>query len=156
MNRILTPLLTAYILLIPLSSLAAARQSDTADKYKLTVIRGRAVCLDASGHRLEGLFDCNDPSARFALVDRDAKLYNFAPADLSTAIFTDGRVRQRELQVTARLDPKSQLEIIRVQSVKEGRLYNLYYFCEICNITAYAPGPCPCCGNELEFRETPV
>jgi rubrerythrin len=76
--------------------------------------------------------------------------------DTSTAIFTDGRVRQRELQVTARLDSKSQLEIIRVQSIKEGKLYNLYYFCEICNITAYAPGPCPCCGNELEFREIPI
>jgi hypothetical protein len=156
MNRFLTPLLTALILLMPLSSLAAARQSGAADKYKLTVIRGRAVCLDASGHRLEGLFDCNDPSSRFALIDRDAKLHVFAPTDSSTAVFTDGRVRQRELQVTARLGQENRLEIIRVQSVKEGRLYDIFYFCETCNVTAYAPGPCPCCGNELEFRETPT
>ena len=156
MNRFLTPLLTALILVMPLSSLAARRQSETSDKYNLTVIQGRAVCLDASGHASESLFGCNDPSARFAIVDRNAKLHNFAPTDTGTAIFTDVRVRQRDLQVTARLDPKSQLEIIRVQSIKEGKLYNLYYFCEICNITAYAPGPCPCCGNELEFRETPT
>ncbi|MGA9769281.1 MAG: hypothetical protein WBV94_09590 [Blastocatellia bacterium] len=141
---------------MPLTSLAARRQANTSDKYNLTVIQGRAVCLDRSGRISDSLFGCNDPSARFALVDRFAKLYNFAPTDIATAIFTDGRVRQRDLQVTARLDSKSQLEIIRVQSIKEGKLYNLYYFCEICNITAYAPGPCPCCGNELEFRETPT
>ncbi len=156
MNRFLTPLLTALILVMPLSSLAARCQSETSDKYSLTVIQGRAVCLDASGHASESLFGCNDPSARFAIVDRNAKLHNFVPTDTGTAIFTDLRVRQRELQVTARLDSKSQLEIIRVQSIKAGKLYNLYYFCEICNITAYAPGPCPCCGNELEFRETPT
>lgn len=156
MNRFSTPLLTALILAMSLSSLAAPRQSETPDNYKLAVIQGRAVCLDASGHASESLFGCNDPSARFAIIDRDAKLHNFAPTDIGTAIFTDARVRQRELQVTARLDSKSQLEIIRVQSIKAGKLYNIYYFCEICNITAYAPGPCPCCGRELEFRETPT
>ena len=156
MKRFLAPLLTALILVMPLSSLAARRQSETPDTYKLAVIQGRAVCLDASGNTNDSLFGCNDPSARFAIIDRDAKLHNFAPTDISTAIFTDARVRQRELQVTARLDSKSLLEIIRVQSIKAGKLYNIYYFCEICNITAYAPGPCPCCGRELEFRETPV
>lgn len=156
MNWFPTPLLTALILVMPLSSLVAARQSETPADYKLAVIQGRAVCLDASGRPNESLFDCNDPSARFAVVDRDAKLHNFVPTDIGTAIFTDARVRQRELQVTARLDSKGQLEVIRVQSIKAGKLYNLHYFCEICNITAYAPGPCPCCGRELEFRETPV
>ena len=156
MNRFLTPLLTALILVMPQSSLAALRQSETTDKSRLSVIQGRAVCLDSAGRASASLFGCNDPSARFAMVDRNAKLHDFAPADTGTAIFTDIRVRQRELQVTARLDSKNQLEIIRVQSIKEGKLYNLYYFCEICNITAYAPGLCPCCGNELEFRETPT
>jgi hypothetical protein len=42
-----------------------------------------------------------------------------------------------------------------VQSIREGKLYDIYYFCELCNVRAYAPGPCPCCRNELEFRETP-
>jgi rubrerythrin len=48
------------------------------------------------------------------------------------------------------------LELIKVQSIREGKLYDIYYFCEICNIREYAPGLCPCCRNELEFRETPV
>ena len=77
------------------------------------------------------------------------------PTDTMTAVFTDTRVRQRELQVTARLRAGDQLEIIKVQSVKEGKLYDILYYCEVCSITAYTPGLCPCCRNELEFREKP-
>ena len=32
-----------------------------------------------------------------------------------------------------------QLEIVLVQSIREGKLYDIYYFCELCNIRAYAP-----------------
>jgi hypothetical protein len=63
-------------------------------------------------------------------------------------------VRERELQITARLREGNQLETIKVQSVKDGKLYDIYYFCDICSIRAYTPGLCPCCRNELEFRET--
>jgi hypothetical protein len=156
MNRFLTPLLTALTLLMPCSSLAVARQPDTPDGNNLLVVRGRVVCLDASGRRLDGMFGCEDPAARFALADKDAKLYYFAQADSGAAVFTDARVRERELQVAARVGAKGYLEVIRVQSVREGKLYDIYYFCELCNIRAYTPGLCPCCRNELEFRETPT
>jgi hypothetical protein len=156
MNRFLIPLLTALTLLMPFLSLAEACQLDTPDSGNLLVIRGRVVCLDASGRSLDGLFGCNDPAARFALADKDAKLYYFAPTGSGAAIFKDARVRARELQITAQLDRKNFLEIIRVQSIREGKLHDIYYFCELCNIRAYAPGLCPCCRNDLEFRETPA
>lgn len=113
------------------------------------------MCLDESGNRTGALFGCDKLTSRFGLVDKDAKLHTFDPAQAPTAIFTDDRVRARDLQITARLNSKRQLELIKVQSVREAKLYDIYYFCEICNIRAYAPGPCPCCRNELEFRETP-
>ena len=156
-NRFLTPLLiTALVLVMSSLTLAGAWQKATSDNSNLLVIRGRVMCLDAAGRRLDGLFGCGDPNARYALMDADAKVYNFAMAEPSAAIFSDGRVRQRLLQVTAQLNRKNDLEIIRVQSIREGKLYDIYYFCELCNIRAYAPGLCPCCRNELEFRETPV
>jgi hypothetical protein len=73
-----------------------------------------------------------------------------------TAMFSDPRVRQQELQITGRLNPTGQVEVTKVRSVKEGRLYDIYYFCDVCNITAYAPGPCACCRREYELRETPI
>lgn len=157
MGRFLVALLVTLLLSPPLSSLAAVVSPINlqGEGYTLAVIRGRAVCLDAAGREVESLFGCNEASQRFGIASKDGKLYKFLPTDTMTAMFTDTRVRQRELQVTARLRASDQLEIIKVQSVKEGKLYDIFYFCEVCNIKAYAPGLCPCCRNGLEFRETP-
>lgn len=147
---LLSTLISAIVLSAPLKA-GYARDSDP----PLVVVRGRAVCLDSSGRPSDSLFACDETSRAFGLATKDGKLYKFLPGDAMTAMFTDMRVRQRELQVTARLQPSDRLEIIKVQSVKEGKLYDIFYFCEVCNIRAYAPGLCPCCRNELEFRETP-
>jgi hypothetical protein len=133
---------------------AGNRQSREADG--LAVIRGRVVCLDDSGRPADSMFRCDDRSSRRAIIDKESKLYAFDPMDPSTAIFSDARVLARMLQVTARVKATGQLELIKVQSIREGTLCDIYYFCEVCNIRAYAPGPCPCCRNELEFRETPA
>lgn len=145
----------ALLYAMPLSHVVEARQLKDSDPRALVVIRGRAVCLDESRNRMDALFGCNEQPGRFGFVDKEGKLYIFDPADSSTAVFTDERVRARDLQITARLNLKKQLELIKVQSIREGKLYDIYYFCEICNIRAYAPGPCPCCQKELEFKETP-
>ncbi|MEK6405591.1 MAG: hypothetical protein AABN34_01365 [Acidobacteriota bacterium] len=156
MSRFLSPLLVTVLLWATLSSAAAANPiSLQAEGYTLTVIRGRALCLDAAGREVETLFGCSEASQRFGFASKDGRLYKFLPADPMTPVFTDVRVRQRELQLTARLHTGGQLEVIKVQSVKEGKLYDIFYFCEVCTITAYTPGLCPCCRNELEFRETP-
>jgi hypothetical protein len=31
---------------------------------------------------------------------------------------------------------------------KDGRLKMISYFCDICNIRSYTPGPCVCCQKE--------
>jgi hypothetical protein len=154
MNPLILSLLMTLAAPLPLS--LATTQVVSAGPSPLMVLRGRVVCLDASGKLLDRLLGCNGPSVRYAFQDKEGKRYDFAATDASTAIFTDVRVRQRELQVTAQLTAKHQLELIRVQSIREGKLYDLYYFCELCNIRAYAPGLCPCCRNEMEFRETPA
>lgn len=153
MNRFLVSLFVGLISPTTLSSLAASR-ADEAD-HALVVVRGRAICLDVAGRTIESLFACNDANSRFGFASKDGRFYKFRPGDAMTTMFTDTRVRQRELQLTARLLASDLLEVIKVQSIKEGKVYDIFYFCDICTITAYAPGLCPCCRNELEFRETP-
>jgi hypothetical protein len=150
-------LLVGFLLTLVLSSLtgAASPINLQGEGYTLTVIRGRAVCLDAAGRQADALFGCNEASHRFGFASKDGRLYKFSATDAMTGMFSDPRVRQRELQVTARLRAGDQLEVIKVQSIKEGKLYDIFYFCEVCNIKAYAPGLCPCCRNDLEFMETP-
>lgn len=146
----------AVLSAVPSYLSAAAAPFEYVSQGKQVIVRGRVVCLDASGHRPSDPTACQDSSHGFVLLGADGAIYNFLPEDPSTAIFTDPRVRRRELQVTAQARPENHLEIIQVQSILEGKLYEIYYFCEVCNITAHAPGPCPCCRQEFEFRETPA
>ncbi len=38
---------------------------------------------------------------------------------------------------------------------QDGRLKRITYFCDVCNIRAYTPGPCVCCQREttLDLRD---
>jgi hypothetical protein len=51
------------------------------------------------------------------------------------------------------LDP-SHLRSLMVR--QDGKLKLVTYFCGVCNIRAYIPGPCACCQREtvLELRDT--
>jgi len=115
-------------------------------------LRGRVVCLDADGASQA----CGGPSPRFALEMAGGRLRLFRAGDPLAAMFGDEQVRARELVVRAREAPSGELEAIKVRSVRDGRLSDLDYFCEVCNVVAYAPGPCVCCGRPMALRETPL
>ena len=149
MSRFISSLVVAMVGLV-----LSVSSSASFDGGEFVVAKGRVVCLESTGRPNDSLFACAEPNARFGLASREGKLYKFLSTDPMTPVFTDARVRERELQVTGRLVGADQLEIIKVQSIKDGKLYDIYYFCELCNIKAYTPGLCPCCRNELEFRET--
>src|SRR5690349_8033951 len=125
------------------ASPAGAASPAPADSIDL---RGTAVCLDRSGHRQA----CGSAPRRFALLDREGRLHPFLPADELARIFEDPRVRERDLAVRAREAAAHALEIIKVFSVRDGQVYDLRYYCDVCHINAYVPGPCPCCGREME------
>ena len=118
-------------------------------------VMGRVVCVEAGNESTEPI-DCPSETPVRALLDETGRLYRFLPDDPKVTMFDDPRVRRRELQITGRLNPPDRLEIIRVKSVVDGRLHHVYYRCEVCHITAYAYGPCWCCQDEFEFRETPA
>jgi hypothetical protein len=120
------------------------------------VLSGRVTRLDESGHRLGAEHDGNLASRNYELLASDGKRYKFSADDLIVPIFTESRVRQMELQITALLHENELLELIKVLAVKEGKLYDIYYFCDLCNITAYGPGPCSCCFQPLVFIEKPA
>src|SRR5215813_3040543 len=157
MSRFLITLFSMLVCAVPASVLAVTLGSGNwnSQNPQLTVVRGRAACLNSAGREVESPFGCTETGSRFGFASQDGKLYKFLPTDTMTTVFTDTRVRQRQLQLTARLHDGDQLEIIKVQSIKEGKIYDIYYFCDVCRITSYTPGLCPCCRNEMEFREKP-
>lgn len=121
-------------------------------------LRGHVVCLTEELDKLYNVVpDCEDRGHVYALKTAEGKLHPFLPTDSAAAVWMDDRFRQRDLQVTARAFPQTSfIEVIQFQSWKNGQLYDLYYFCDICYIKAFKPGACECCQEPVEFRETPA
>ncbi|HEV8130209.1 MAG TPA: hypothetical protein VGQ81_03085 [Acidobacteriota bacterium] len=153
--------MTRFCLLLLLATASSLHSVSTALAEQLKdsktpldiMIRGRVVCLDPAAQASASQKDCSQTPHSFGFLGSGGKLYRFLPTDSATDIFEDGRVRAQDLEITARPHPNRQLELIKVLAVKQGKLYDIFYFCDICNITAYAPGPCPCCRREMELRE---
>jgi hypothetical protein len=118
----------------------------------LVELRGRVVCLGEGA----ALGPCGRESQRFALETPGGERHTFRTGDPLTAMFVDDRLRERELVVRARMTASDELETIKTYSVRDGRLHDLDYFCEVCNVVAYAPGLCPCCRRPMLLRETPL
>ena len=119
-------------------------------------LRGRVVCLtEELRDRYQITPECDARGHVHSLKLADGKLHPFLPTDSAAAVWMDERYRTRDLQVSARRFPQtSYIEVIKFQSWSGGKLHDLYYFCDICNITVYKPGPCDCCQEPVEFRET--
>ena len=146
--------MTLYLLLSP-RFLAVAQSPDVAQSDPV-VLRGRIACLSPSGQISSCHRDNDGSEPSYALETSIGKLYRFSSTDSLTKMFSDHRVRARELEITARLDSDDRLKIIRIHSVKAGKLYRIFYYCNICSITGFEPGPCYCCYQEFELKETPV
>ncbi len=152
MTRVISAL-AIFTLMTPVMATAA---EDGASSIESEVtLTGRIVCLSASDPTVSQRIECG-AEGFFALSTPEGKVYRFLPEDAKTAMFQDPKVRQRLLQIRGRLTPTSALEIIKIQSLREGQLHDLYYRCEVCHITAFEPGPCWCCQDDFEFRETPA
>jgi len=152
---IASSLFTAGALSFPASAQDRTKPSGEAQTLSL---RGKVVCLTEELQKLYQVIpDCGTRGHVYTLKSADGKFYPFLPVDTAAAIWMDERFRQRDLQVTARIFPSTDfIEVIKLQSWRNGKLHDLYYFCDICYISAHKPGPCECCQEPVEFRETPA
>ena len=120
---------------------------------KEITVRGRTICLDSSGKPSEE--ESCDLANGFAFRAHGERLYRFSATDKRVEMLTDPRVRSQELEIEGWLREESEIEIIKLYSVHDGKLYDIFYRCDVCNITAHTPGPCWCCWEDFELRETP-
>ena len=117
------------------------------------VVSGCLVCL---GPDLKAT-SCEDTPTRLALKADAGGLFPLAAGDLADTLLQEKRLRTRQFRLTLRsLDGDETFQIVKTQLIRDGKVYDFHYFCEICNITTYAPGPCMCCRAPTEYREAPA
>ena len=120
-------------------------------------IRGHLVCLAEAMHDLYRADLPADHEHLYGFETTDGVFYTLLRTNLSEALFVDERLHQKTLIITGRTFPKTHLlEAIRLQSLHDGVLHDLYYYCDTCAIRAAAPGDCVCCQAPVELVEKPV
>lgn len=103
-----------------------------------------------------------DPDAAplaLALRTRDGKVLPIAKTLGSRALFQDGRLLNRPVQVRGRIPAGIGILVIeRFYTLKNDIPHEVYYWCETCAIRRDYPdkGVCECCGSPMELREVPL
>ena len=95
---------------------------------------------------------------RLPVLKAKDKIYRLVSSDsdsYSNAILHEERVVGREFQLEGRWKGSDTFQVDRLFTVRDGKLYKVVYFCDVCNITAYQPGRCDCCQQPTEVREVP-
>lgn len=153
MRSLTSPNSLGLSLLVLVSLLAFSPSAASADNAHNITVRGYVACLDENARRLPPDSDCNNGAAYYELLTAENRRYGFVPGDALITMFTESRVRKMELQVKGFLHDAGRIEMTRVQARRDGKLYDIFYYCEVCEIIAYGPGPCFCCYGPFEFRE---
>jgi hypothetical protein len=131
-----------------LKSLAASREME---------LRGKVVCLPEEMHRVYQTDLPTNHEHIYGFKTTNGIYYTLLRTKLSEALFADQRLREKELLLTGNVLPKSQIfDVTKMKSIRNGVVYDLYYYCDICAIRTVAPGPCVCCQAPVELVEQPL
>jgi hypothetical protein len=117
-------------------------------------LQGKVVCLPEEMHRVYQTDLPTNHEHIYGFKTTNGVYYTLLRTKLSEALFTDPRLREKELLLTGNVLPKSQIfDVTRTKSIRGGVVYDLYYYCDICAIRTVAPGPCACCQAPVELVE---
>ena len=120
-------------------------------------VRGHLVCLAEAMHDLYRADLPADHEHLYGFETTEGTFYTLLRTNLSEALFVDKRLHQKTLIITGRTFPNTHLlEAIRLQSIHDGVVHDLYYYCDTCAIRAAAPGDCVCCQAPVELVEKPI
>jgi hypothetical protein len=95
-----------------------------------------------------------------ALATAEGKTVRLAGDEDTTKILNDSRLNGFEVEAKGHFTAPDRFLIDPVHTRallvrRDGKLKLITYFCDVCNIRAYIPGPCACCQREttLELRD---
>jgi len=98
----------------------------------------------------------NVPGPGPVLKTKDKEYPLAARTDWLLHTLADKRLENREVRLEGTLQPDGRLKVNQLYTVRDGKLFRVRYFCEICNIEALGPGNCVCCQQPTELQEIPV
>lgn len=140
----------------------SAGKSSVKEKPRAFREKGRLVCLAEEMKRAHGasVQPVHEHLLGFRLERKvepgSLRFYTLLRTSHSEALFVDERFRERTLILFGRVFPRTAtLEISKWQWIRDGKVHEVYYWCEVCSIRGIDPGPCSCCQGKVVLQERP-
>lgn len=95
-------------------------------------------------------------SDAFAFESPDGERFRVTVEGDHWHILNDPQLAERLWELEGRWLADGLFAARKIFTVKDGDLYEVTYYCEICNIVSYRPGRCMCCQQDVELREIPA
>jgi len=142
---------------VALAAVTAAPAKDAPAAAKTKDYTGKVVPLAGLLQKFGARLDREAAPQWLALVTNDGDVYPLIRDDASRMFFKDTRLLNRPMRLTGRLYKDSHLfQVMAVHSLIKGKLHEVYYWCDICQIKRFEKKKCDCCGGPMELREEPV
>ena len=147
-----------YYSLSFLPRMSAANNEDMGNHMaQETKVQGRVICLAEEMNKLYQSDLKADHQHLYGFRTVTGTFYTLLRTNMSEALFVDKRLQEKELMLKGRTFPKTQLlEAIRLYAIREDIVYEVYYYCQICAISALAPQECECCQEPVKLIEKPT
>jgi hypothetical protein len=143
------------------ASAAGSADKDSAKSappYTVQMLQGRLVWMGealARLHKIES--DADAAETQIALETKDGQLVPIVKDFRSRGFWLDPRLRQSDVELEVRhYDKTPAVQIVRWYAIRQGRKYELDYWCDICAIPMYELKTCDCCQGEIRLRERAV
>lgn len=142
-----------FAIAVLLSPFFAADAEEKKPQYFTGKVAPLADLLAKAGIKL----DADAAATWFALVTDDGKIYPLIKDDGARMFFKDTRLLNRPMRLTGQLlSGAPMIQVVEVHSLRDGKLHEVYYWCDRCAIKRYEKKICDCCLDPMDLRETPV
>jgi hypothetical protein len=119
--------------------------------------KGKVVPLASILKKAGSTLDPDAAKHWVALVAEDGQIYPLIKEDRSRMFFQEPKTQDRPMIITGRLIGATHLlQVLDVKSVRDNKLHEIFYWCDICAIRRNSGGVCECCGGLMELRELPL
>jgi hypothetical protein len=125
-------------------------------RYCLGILALAVAAFAHDGETLHGKLAIHS-GAPATIETADHKVIQLAGDETTNKVLTDSRLNGFDIQVKGHFTAPTKFEIdpshehsMLVRS--EGKLQIITYYCDVCNIRDYTPGPCRCCQKELTLE----
>jgi len=123
--------------------------------YETVALQGRVVWMAEALNRRFGIQTDDDAAeATVALETRDGRLFPIVKDARGRGFHKDPRLRNINVELLVRQFAGSPvIQVIRVSTLREGKKYQLDYWCDICSIPMFELKECECCQGPIRIRE---